>query len=232
MASPGLLSRPAKAQIEELPVGAFFWSKDLPGNPSTARAAMSRLAQDPDSGIRRLAPGLYWQGRVPAAGSRGRDVPAKEDVALVYAGAGAGYAKWGAVYALQWGHQGVRRSEIAVAGRQLRPPVPRLAYIRRRNLRRKDLTWTEVSVLEALAKEDMIEYAWGERLRLLGKGWSGWSVGGESREGVFRPAAVVWAAEADDLATPDVLVMAEEMQRSLPEIVLPANPAIPKENAA
>lgn len=231
MDSPEHTLNTVRKQIEDLSPESVFWTKDLAGNPSTARAAVARLSADPDSGIRRLAPGLYWRG-VDEAGRQNRCVPFGEDVALVYAGRGGGFVGWSAIYSLQWGHQGVRRIKIAVAGRQLRSPVPSVDYLVRKNSRRRDLTWTEVSVLEALAAAEMIEYDWSECMRILGKGWSGNAVGGETVEGVFRPAAVVWAAETDDLVSPDLVVRADEIMRAFPDVVHPANPAIPLQSLA
>lgn len=217
--------KPVREQIEALPLDSVFWARDVIGNPSTVSAAISRLTADPDSGVHRLAPGLYWRGR-PGAWP-----PSETDVSLFYAGAGAGFAGWSAVFSLQWGHQVPRHNTVAVVRRQIKPPNAITRYVIRRNRRREELTWTEVSVLEALAEEEMIEYDWEDRVETLANGWSGCGIGGLTREGVFRPAAVVWAAETDQIASVDLIVRAEELMRSMPDVVYPVSMTELVENA-
>lgn len=211
-----------KQWIESRPGDSIFWSRDMPGKPSTARAALSRLAADPANGIRRLAPGMYWRSSTGEAAT-GCRVPSNATVALLYAGPGAGFARWSAAYMLQWGHQVPKLKTVAVVGRRLQPHAPIIGYRVRRNRRRERLTWTEVSVLEALAMWQMIEYEWSECLEVLGNGWSGYGIGGLSKHGRFRPEAVVWAAETDELLTPDLMVMAEDIMRALPAEVHPVD---------
>ena len=215
----GAAERSTRELIEALPFRTYFWSRDLPGKRSTSSAALTRLLADPDSGIERRAPGLYWRGypaHVPNQDrEHGRGV---EKAALVYAGPGAGEAQWSAVYMLAWAHQSSRFQKVAVVRRRLKPTETWVRFIRRENLRRMELTWLEVSVLEALALLDFVEYPWERCIEHLASGLSGWSIGGS---GVFRPDMLVWAAQADDLATPDVLHRAAQIKRELPEIVLP-----------
>lgn len=211
----------AQEWIEALPPGSCFWSRELPGKPSTARAVVSRLVADPGSALVRAAPGLYWKG-YPEGHRLHHAKPYETAVAIVYAGPGAGYGGWSAVHALGWAHQPTHRTELAVLGRR-QLPVRHVRYTRRRNSRRRELNTVEVSVLEAVAMRDYIEYPWQECMRRLAKGDSGLYVGGSA--GVFRPDVMAWAAEADDLATPDLLHTAGQMTRELPETVQPAETA-------
>ncbi len=214
----GAAERSTRELIEALPFGTYFWARDLPGKRSTTSAALTRLLADPDSRIKRVAPGLYWH-RCPA------DAPLQDceyyqggEVARIYAGPGAGEAQWSAVQELVWAHQSSRYQKVAVVRRRLRPTESWVRFIRRENLRRMELTWLEVSVLEALALLDFVEYPWERCMEHLASGLSGRNIGGS---GVFRPDMLVWAAQTDDLATPDVLHRAARIKRELPEIVLP-----------
>lgn len=206
--------------IESLPCETYFWGRDVPGNPSTARVALSRLSATHGNGIIRVAPGLYWRGlpdgHPDAHWSRphGRGTSA----ALVYAGPGAGMACWAAVSDLGWAHQGSRYSKIAVVRRRLKPTESWVRFVRRENLRRLDLSWLEVSLLEALPQERYMEYPWELRRERLLSGLSGASIG--CPDGL-RMDRLAWAAETDDLATPDLLGRIAEIRDELPEFVAP-----------
>lgn len=216
MPKPQTTRAAVRGHVDALPSGGYFWSKELPGNPSTARAETAKLAADPSTGVLRVAPGLYWKGDPAEAGEQ-RWPPPTERTALIYAGVGAGLAGWSAVRDLCWSHQGTRRQSIAVVGRRLRPFHPTVKFVTRRNRRRERLTWVEVSVIEALALFERVEYPWDQCMRFVARGWSGTAIGGT----VLRPAAIAWAAETDDLVTPDMIRRIDRMEEALPEIVYP-----------
>lgn len=214
----------ASQWLEDLPHETYFWGRDVPGKPSTARALLSRLAADESSAFLRVAHGLYWRGYPEGHPLRDRHWRRHAEAAQIYAGPGAGRAEWSAVHELAWAHQGSRYGRIAVVRRRLRPTEPWVRFVRRENLRRLELTWLEVSVLEALAWLEFVGQPWEQCLHMLASGISGRRVGGS---GVFRPDRLAWAAETDDLATPALQRKAAQMQRELPEVIHPAREQLP-----
>ena len=215
------------AWIQALPFETYFWARDVPGNRSTVRATLSALnAERRETGIERVAPGLYWRGfpkGVPWDPTRAR-IGWGETSALVYAGRGAGWAEWCAVNELGWAHQGSRYAKIAVVRRRLKPTLPCVRFVRRSNERRLELNWTEVSILEALALEMFMEYPLDLRLERLASGRSIAKVG---CAGPVRLDRVAWAAETDDLATPDLLCSVRELRDLLPDEIWPPDWASP-----
>lgn len=202
--------------IDSLPFETYFWSRDVPGNPSSVSATLSRLAADPgSSSVQRVAHGLYWRCYPEGHPFHGRR-PLTSDVSLIYAGPGAGYAGWHAVFGLGWAHQALRYPHFAVLDKRLRPPRPRTRYVRRRNPRRAELSWLEVSVLEALSMLDFVEYPWERCMKRLADGTSSAVIRGW--DGLCSER-LVWAAETDDLVTSDLLCNAKQIQQEIPAFI-------------
>lgn len=207
--------------IESVPPEAFFWGRDVGGNPSSARAALTRLAADPHSAIRRVGCGLYRRSYPEGHALRNRYYRPyfwSSDAQLLYAGPGAGRAWADALHEIHWVHQASVPGMIATVRRRLRSPVRWLRYVPRRNLRRLELTWLEVSVLESLAQTVYVEDPWEVCLDTLTRGVSARRVGGC---GVLRPELIAWAAETDDLSSPTMLAKAADLQRELPAMIRP-----------
>lgn len=209
-------SRSIRDEILSLPSGSFFWSKELPGNPATARVAVSALAADPGSGVCRVAHGLYWRDYPKGHRGHGRK-PWPDAIALAYAGKGSGFAGRDALSTAGWSWHPPRHGLVAVVGRRLRPVHPSVRFVTRHNERRKDLTRAEVTILEALAEMRWADSEWDQCMTVTSVGW----ICSATESSVMRPEAVAWAAETDDLVSPELLARADRLCQSLPEEVRP-----------
>ncbi len=154
--------------LDGLPDRSWFWGGDAPVPGSTARPILSRLAADPESLVSRVGHGLYFKA--------GPDDWTKtfyccEIVsALMCAGPGAGLAGPSALNALGWTTQ--VPAKINVASLRRVPTFRVERYHLRSNRLREALTWTEVTVLEALLLWKFAEVTWERCMDKVGRGVS------------------------------------------------------------
>ncbi len=154
--------------LDELPARWWFWGADAPVPATTARPILSRLAADPDSTVSRVGYGLYFKSHP--------DDPTKTFYcsgvvsALLCAGPGAGLAGLSALNALGWTTQMPAKTNVASLRRV--PPFRFERYHLRDNLLREALTWTEVTVLEALLLWEFAEVTWEGCMDKVGRGVS------------------------------------------------------------
>ncbi len=134
-----------RTTIEKAAPGTFFHASQMPGSRRAVESELSRLAQR--GIVQRAHKGLYWKGRTSRFGSTRPDPVA---VAFEVAGdRGVGYSGVSASHALGLSTQVPPRVELAVVG----PPpsgVEGVTFHSRRNLHRRHLRPTEVSLLEVV----------------------------------------------------------------------------------
>lgn len=160
----------ARAWIDGLPGGTFFFASEVPGRPSVVRPLLSRLAADDSSPVHREMQGFYAKAWRDGDASR---VPRTDRVygALKLAGAGGGAASALALNWLGWTHQHPCRYDFAVIGRPPTSPWPFVRFRRRSNTRRHLLNWAEVTLLEGLRSFGYLEcVAWQEATDMLARG--------------------------------------------------------------
>ncbi len=159
---------------------------------------MSRLIRDPDD-IRfgRVAPGIYFKGdpAVALRGWGGHNVV----TALFYAGKGSGLGRVSALHWLGWSTQHPVRLNMSTT-RRCRGWYSDLVYHRHPNLRRNELNWTEVTLLEAIHDIVFVEDDWELCLRQMREGWTlEWLPWQPVQEPIVRTDLMLWAAEPEKL---------------------------------
>ncbi|MDE0578253.1 MAG: hypothetical protein OXI29_00145 [bacterium] len=204
-------SAEARDWITGLEPGTWFWSQEVPGRRDIAHPVLSRLSNDEASGVQRIAKGLYWRGW--PEGQEGFLMPPNYGVGgLLLAGDGAGFADWTALNRLRWTTQRPCKILISTLGASPKPPHPTVVYRPRRNHRRAELNWTEVTVLEAVSVFWMSEEPWHECLDKIRSGVSmrclPWCA-------PIRPDKLRWAAETEDEATVDALHLLQEVSSEI-----------------
>ncbi len=182
----------ARAWVMNLPEGSFFWSRDVPGRREVVSTMLSKLARGDDPPVERIGKGCYWRGAHWESGEPMR-LPLDE-AGIFYAGPGSGYADVSAVHALNWTTQ-VPPSRIATM-RRLKPGQRALRYVRRpANERRRELTFAEVTVIEAVRHFSYSEIGWDRAVDRLGSGRSG--ISSLWPNPVIRAEALRWAAATE-----------------------------------
>ena len=180
----------ARAWIESLPGGAFFFASEVPGEPATVKPLLSRLAADPTHPVQRQMRGFYCK-------AWGEDEPSplvdRVSGALKLAGVGGGGAGLFAVNRAGWTYQRPVRSDFAVMGRPPKSPWPTVRFRRRSNLRREALSSPEITLLEAVRHFDRAApIEWDEAVAAVHAGMVERNL---SRGGRLRPDAISWVAE-------------------------------------
>ena len=147
-----------RAWVRALPPATAFWIADIPPALRVAASEVS-AAFDGDWPVAcRVAGDFCWR-------TSREDVPARIDMgrwadslAIGYAGAGAGFAGYSALHRLGWTTQIPARARIATV---LGAPQLDLTGVRyatpSENLRRRELTWAETTLLEAILHARLIE---------------------------------------------------------------------------
>jgi hypothetical protein len=137
MGSPG-------AVLAEVPVGTFVRVEDLPGSRAAASCAVSRAHKAGD--LVPVVKGLYFKG---AKSRYGMTRPTAEQIAHQVLGpVGAGPVGVSAARTFGLTTQIPAEPTFSIAG-----PVPTVRGVKvskRNNMRRRDLGWTEVALLELL----------------------------------------------------------------------------------
>ena len=170
--------------LREVPVGAFLTVGDMPGSPAAARQCLAREDRDPYGLVRRVAHGLYWRAdhHDPPLMTRNsktltKTTPGPEAVAMHMAGPGCGLTGYDALRRFELSWQIPAQLWLAVVGRPPQSPNgsgPKIRFFGRANEMRRELTFLEVTLLEALRYYEMfgqvepwgdamISFAWGSR---------------------------------------------------------------------
>jgi hypothetical protein len=115
--------------------------------------------------------------------------------ALLLAGPGAGLADWDALHRLRWSTQVPCKAMVSTLGPPPKPPHPTVVYKQRKNQRRAELNWSEVTVLEALGSLWMTEASWHECLESIQDG----RFAAHLKWGLpVRADLLEWAAETEE----------------------------------
>ncbi len=188
--------------------GTWFWNREVPARPNIARTVLHQLKNDPKQGIWRVAQGLYWRGWPEDHAYHARG-PSTQVGSLILAGPGAGLAGWSALNSLGWTLQCPVTVQVSVClpckGRLPRPIGSSVFYYRNCNSRRLDLTWAEVTVLEAIPMMWYSEEPWQECLDNLVSGVSETRLGWGSEFTNIRPQMLTWASETEAKVSADTL---------------------------
>ncbi|WAC92221.1 hypothetical protein [Mycobacterium sp. Aquia_213] len=132
------------AALAEVPVGSFVRVDDLPGSRAAASCAVSRAHKA--GYLVPIVKGLYFKG---AKSRYGMTRPTAEQIAVQVLGTvGAGPVGVSAARTFGLTTQIPAEPAFSVAGPV--PTVHGLKVSKRNNMRRRDLRWTEVALLELL----------------------------------------------------------------------------------
>ena len=147
---PGGEAARARDWVVALPHWSLFRLSDIPASRAVAAKTLSQLARS-DPSIERVAKGFYLRGDPERAKPGRPQIYSRSKAAIVYGGPGSGYATVTAVNMVGWSWQVSARAQICVVGRVPRALLPLCEFHSRSNTARRDLTWAEVSLLEAAA---------------------------------------------------------------------------------
>ena len=180
----GMRQSPSIEYLREAPVGTFLTVGDLPGSPAAARQCLAREDRDPYGLVSRVAHGLYWRADhydPPKVTRNGKTftktTPSPTAVAMHMAGPGCGWTGYDALRQFRLTTQIPAQLWLAVVGRPPQSPKrkgPKIRFFGRANEMRRELTFEEVTLLEALRfyetfgqvepwGEAMISFAWQAR---------------------------------------------------------------------
>ena len=147
-----------RAWVHALPPATAFWCADIPAALREAGGEACTVLDGDWPVAWRIEGEFCWRASCD-------DTPARVEVcrrpawiAIACAGAGAGYAGYSAVRRLGWTTQIPARDLLAtvVGAPQLALEGVRYA-VPAENLRRRELTWAETTLLEALLHADLID---------------------------------------------------------------------------
>ena len=184
--------------LDVQPGQTFFFTDDIPGWMPALRSTLTRIAADPEHPVVRVARGFYckrWHESWPAEFKL--DFVDPHLGGLHYAGAGAGAANWQALNLVGWTAQHPWRNDFSCVGRPPRSPWGHTQFVQRNNERRSELSWAEVTLLEALRMFDHGDLGWEPAVEMISSGhYFGrlrydaqvdsrrlrWAAGGEARQ--------------------------------------------------
>lgn len=162
----------------------MFEIKDVPGDVRVAAKTLSEMARR-DPRVERVTKG--WYIRVAPVGSTPYLVVRDEGKeAIRFGGPGAGYAALTAVNQVGWNWQPPIKRQVCVVGRAPRANMRFVEFRSRANQARRELTWAEVSVLEALRYFAYAGYEFDECVDWVARGYTTHRLG---------PGALIRAAE-------------------------------------
>lgn len=149
-------ARSPGAALAEVPVGSFVRVDDLPGSRAAASCAVSRAHKAGD--LIPVVKGLYFKG---AKSRYGMTRPTAEQIAVQVLGpVGAGPVGVSAARTFGLTTQIPAEPAFSIAGPV--PTVHGLKVSKRNNMRRRDLRWKEVALLELLRGdwEQTVDNGW------------------------------------------------------------------------
>ena len=156
--------------VMALPHWSLFRLSDIPAGRAVAAKTLSQLARSEPS-IERVAKGFYLRGDPETVVPGYPQLYCRAAAAMIYGGPGSGYATVTAVNMVGWSWQGSARVQICVVGRAPRAQLPFCEFHARSNTARRDLTWAEVSLLEALRYFDRAAgYPWRQAVETVSEG--------------------------------------------------------------
>jgi uncharacterized protein DUF6088 len=147
---------PGKA-LDEIPSGSFVHVSDLPGSPTARSCALSRARKA--GTLLLIRNGLYFKG---VKTRYGMTRPSSEDVAAQVLGSkGVGPTGVSAARALGLTTQVPARPALTVAG-PVPTSVPGVKVSKRNNMRRRDLRYVEIALIELLRGdwEQTVDNGW------------------------------------------------------------------------
>jgi hypothetical protein len=170
--------------LAKVPVGSFVRVDDLPGSRAAASCAVSRAHKAGD--LVPVIKGLYFKG---AKSRYGMTRPTAEQIALQVLGpVGAGPVGVSAARTFGLTTQIPAEPTFSIAGPV--PTVRGLKVSKRNNMRRRELKWTEVALLELLR---------GDWKRTVDNGWDALVAAADDavRDGRVRLQRVSNAVESE-----------------------------------
>ena len=157
--------------IDEQPAQTFFYADEIPGWSPAARSLMTRIAADPEHPVVRVARGFYCKRWHQDWAVEDRCKIADEVLGgLCYAGIGGGMADWQALNKVGWTNQVPCVHHFCCVGRPPTTPWPHTRFVQRNNERRTELTWAEVTLLEALRMFRRADIGWDKATELVVSG--------------------------------------------------------------
>ena len=157
--------------LDEQPGQSFFFTDEIPGWAPALRSTLARIAADPVHPVVRVARGFYckrWHESWPA--EHRLDFVDPHLGALRFAGARAGPADWQALNLVGWTAQHPWRNDFGCVGRPPRSPWRHTQFVQRHNGRRRELSWAEVTLLEALRMFDHSDLDWDAAVEAASSG--------------------------------------------------------------
>ena len=153
--------------VTALPDWSIFGTGDVPGPRQVVAKTLSQMAAR-DARLERVAHGVYI--RVNNPWGKGILVYDRGRAALAIAGPGSGYGALTAVNALGWNWQAPVRYQICAVGRAPRTRIEGCEFLARANEARRELTWAEVTVLEALRFFRFAGWDWDTCVEIVADG--------------------------------------------------------------
>lgn len=184
-----------RAWIDLLPGQSFFFTDEIPEWESSLRFTLGRIAADAEHPVMRVSHGFYckrWHQDWPA--EHQIDYVSTRRAALHFAGAGAGAANLNALNLVGWTAQHPALKDICCSCRPPPSPWGHTRFVQRLNERRNDLTWAEITLLEALRLFELSDLDWGDAVGVISSGdYLGRLRGGAEVDS----ERVLWASEGE-----------------------------------
>ena len=153
--------------VAALPSWSIFGTGDVPGPRQVVAKTLSQMAAR-DVRLERVTQGVYI--RLKGLADKADLAYNIARVAMTVAGPGSGYGALTAVNALGWNWQTPVRYQICAVGRAPRTRIEGCEFLARANRARRDLTWAEVTVLEALRFFQFAGWGWDTCVEIVADG--------------------------------------------------------------
>ena len=138
---------------------------------SAAQSALARVAADPRHPVVRVARGFYckwWHESWPAEFRL--DFVDPHLGGLRFGGVGAGPANCQALNLVGWTAQHPWRNHFGCVGRPPHSPLGHTQFVQRSNDKRYELSWAEVTLLEAQRTFDHSDLDWDAAVEVVSSG--------------------------------------------------------------
>ena len=188
---PGTRAASVRDWVVGLPAWSIFRLGDVPGPRQIAAKTLSQMASR-DPRVERVAKGVYI--RVENRWGKGTLAYDRAKVAMSLAGAGSGYGALSAVNALGWNWQTPVNYQICVVGRAPRSQVRFCEFLSRSNEARRDLTWAEVTLLEAVRFSAYAGWDWDACVEIVADGSAVSRLGADA---LIRRDALIGVGESE-----------------------------------